>query len=37
MNKLFVRRNKRGTLFAKVVDAGRSIIADKQRKAKSNG
>ena len=33
-NKLFVRRNARGTSFAKVVNAGRSIAADKRRKAK---
>jgi hypothetical protein len=32
-NKLFVRRNERGTSFRKVVDAGRSIAADKCRKA----
>jgi hypothetical protein len=33
-NKLFVRRNARGTSFKKVVDAGRSIAADKRQKAK---
>lgn len=33
-NKLFVRRNDRGTSFKKVTDAGRSITADKRRKAK---
>ena len=33
-NKLFVRRNERGTSFKKVVDAGRSIAADKRQKAK---
>ena len=33
-NKLFVRRNARGTSFKKVVDAGRSIAADKRRRAK---
>jgi hypothetical protein len=33
-NKLFVRRNARGTSSKKVVDAGRSIAADKRRKAK---
>jgi hypothetical protein len=33
-NKLFVRRNARGTSFKKVVDAGRSITRDKQTKAK---
>jgi hypothetical protein len=32
-NKLFVRRNARSTSFKKVVDAGRSITADKRRKA----
>jgi hypothetical protein len=32
-NKLFVRRNERGTSFKKVVDAGRSIAADKRQKA----
>ena len=30
-NKLFVRRNARGTSFKKVVDAGPSIAADKRR------
>jgi len=33
-NKLFVRRNERGTSFRKVVDAGRSITRDKRTKAK---
>jgi hypothetical protein len=33
-NKLFVRRNDRGTSFKKVVDAGRSITRDKRTKAK---
>ncbi len=33
-NKLFVRRNERGTSFTKVVDAGKSIARDKQTKAK---
>ena len=33
-NKLFVRRNARGTSFKKVVDAGRSIVRDKRAKAK---
>jgi hypothetical protein len=33
-NSLFVRRNERGTSFKKVVDAGRSITADKRQKAK---
>ena len=31
-NKLFVRRNERGTSFKKVVDADRSIAADKRRR-----
>jgi len=33
-NKLFVRRNERGTSFKKVVDAGRSITRDTRTKAK---
>jgi hypothetical protein len=33
-NKLFVRRNARGTSFKKVVDAGKSIARDKRTKAK---
>ena len=33
-NKLFVRRNARGTSFKKVVDAGRSIARDKRTKAR---
>jgi hypothetical protein len=33
-NKLFVRRNARGTSFKTVVDAGRSIAADKRQTAK---
>jgi hypothetical protein len=33
-NKLFVRRNERGTSFKKVGDAGRSITRDKRTKAK---
>jgi hypothetical protein len=33
-NKLFVRRNERGTSFKKVVDAGKSITRDKQTKAR---
>jgi hypothetical protein len=33
-NKLFVRRNERGTSFKKVVDAGKSITRDKRTKAK---
>jgi len=33
-NKLFVRRNARGTSFAQVVDAGRSLAADRRQRAK---
>jgi hypothetical protein len=33
-NKLFVRRNERGTSFKQVVDAGRSITRDKRTKAR---
>jgi hypothetical protein len=33
-NKLFVRRNERGTSFKEVVDAGRSLAADRRQKAK---
>ena len=33
-NKLFVRRNARGTSFKKVVDAGRSIARDRRTTAK---
>jgi hypothetical protein len=33
-NKLFVRRNARGTSFKKVVDAGKSITRDKRTKAR---
>jgi hypothetical protein len=33
-NKLFVRRNARGTSFKKVVDAGRSIARDRRTSAK---
>jgi hypothetical protein len=33
-NKLFVRRNARGTSFAQVVDAGRSLAADRRQHAK---
>jgi hypothetical protein len=33
-NKLFVRRNARGTSFKKVADAGRSITRDKRTNAK---
>jgi hypothetical protein len=34
-NKLFVRRNKRGTSFKEVEDVGRSLTQDRRRKAKS--
>ena len=33
-NKLFVRRNERGTSFAQVVDVSRSLSQDRRRKAK---
>lgn len=33
-NKLFVRRNARGTSFKKVVDAGRSIARDRRTSAR---
>ena len=33
-NRLFVRRNERGTAFEKVVDAGRSLTRDKRTKAR---
>lgn len=32
-NKLFVRRNARGTSFKEVEDVGRSLAADRRRKA----
>ena len=34
-NKLFVRRNRRGTSFKEVEDTGRSLAADRRRKAKT--
>jgi hypothetical protein len=34
-NKLFVRRNTRGTSFKEVEDVGRSLTADRRRKAKT--
>ena len=34
-NKLFVRRNARGTSFKKVVDVGRSLAADRRSKSKT--
>jgi hypothetical protein len=33
-NKLYVRRNARGTSFEEVVDVGRSLSQDRRRKAK---
>lgn len=33
-NKLFVRRNARGTSFTEVVDVSKSLAADRRRKAK---
>jgi hypothetical protein len=33
-NKLYVRRNKRGTSFKEVEDVGRSLAQDRRRKAK---
>jgi hypothetical protein len=33
-NKLFARRNKRGTSFKEVTDVSRSLAADRRRKAK---
>jgi hypothetical protein len=34
-NKLYVRRNKRGTSFKEVEDVGRSLAQDRRREAKS--
>lgn len=34
-NKLYVRRNARGTSFKEVDDVGRSLLADRRRKAKT--
>ena len=34
-NKLFVRRNSRGTSFSEVVDVSKSLSADRRRKAKA--
>ena len=34
-NKLYVRRNTRGTSFKEVEDVGRSLAQDRRRKAKS--
>ena len=33
-NKLFVRRNARGTSFTEVVDVSKSLAADRRQKAK---
>ncbi len=33
-NKLFVRRNSRGTSFTEVVDVSKSLAADRRQKAK---
>lgn len=33
-NKLYVRRNRRGTSFKEVEDVGRSLAQDRRRKAK---
>jgi hypothetical protein len=33
-NKLFVRRNARGTSFAQVVDVGRSLASDRRQHSK---
>jgi hypothetical protein len=34
-NKLFIRRNERGTSFAKVVDVGKSLAADRRQHSKT--
>jgi hypothetical protein len=34
-NKLYVRRNKRGTFFKEFEDVGRSLAQDRRRKAKT--
>ena len=34
-NKLYVRRNARGTSFEEVTDVSRSLSADRRRKAKT--
>ena len=36
-NKLYVRRNRRGTSFREVEDVGRSLTQDRRRKAKTVG
>ena len=34
-NKLYVRRNARGTSFKEVEDVGRSLVQDRRRKART--
>jgi len=34
-NKLYVRRNERGTSFTEAVDVGRSLAQDRRKKAKT--
>jgi hypothetical protein len=34
-NKLYVRRNERGTSFTEAVDVGKSLAADRRHKAKT--
>ena len=34
-NKLYVRRNERGTSFTEAVDVGKSLAADRRQKAKA--
>ncbi|WP_395711344.1 hypothetical protein [Reyranella sp.] len=34
-NKLYVRRNERGTSFKEVVDVSRSLASDRRRKART--
>lgn len=34
-NKLYVRRNARGTSFKEVADVGKSLASDRRRKAKT--
>jgi hypothetical protein len=34
-NKLYVRRNRRGTSFKEVEDVGRSLAQDRRRKART--
>jgi hypothetical protein len=34
-NKLYVRRNRRGTSFKEVEDVGRSLAGDRRRKART--